>query len=203
MRLTCTGAGSNSSTPTARSWRSPPLKRVWPQGMPSLDDDRKDALQYARKDFEAAWEALDRDVDDGAAARRVPRRARRVGGGRAAGCGRLGRVTVLGAGRRGAGAVPEPGRHRHRAGRARSGPTATSVRWCSVIDPVDSLRRPPTTGGPPPPSTGWKSCCARTASRSASSPTAAGGGWCAPGPRRHGGLRHRRRPDLDRGAAHP
>jgi hypothetical protein len=39
-----------------------PLKRVWPQGMPNLSDDRKEALLYARKDFEAAWEALDRAV---------------------------------------------------------------------------------------------------------------------------------------------
>lgn len=37
-----------------------PLKRVWPQGMPGLADDCKEALLYARKDFEAAWEALDR-----------------------------------------------------------------------------------------------------------------------------------------------
>ncbi|MGO9381174.1 MAG: DNA methyltransferase [Mycobacterium sp.] len=38
----------------------PPLKRVWPQGMPALPEERKDALTYARKDFEAAWEAFDR-----------------------------------------------------------------------------------------------------------------------------------------------
>lgn len=38
----------------------PPLKRVWPQGMPSLSDDRKDTLNYARKDFESAWENFDR-----------------------------------------------------------------------------------------------------------------------------------------------
>ncbi|MGA5464446.1 Eco57I restriction-modification methylase domain-containing protein [Mycobacterium sp. NPDC050041] len=37
-----------------------PLKRVWPQGMPALDDERKEALLYARKDFEAAWETADR-----------------------------------------------------------------------------------------------------------------------------------------------
>jgi hypothetical protein len=37
-----------------------PLKRVWPQGMPSLAEDRKEALAYARKDFETAWESLDR-----------------------------------------------------------------------------------------------------------------------------------------------
>jgi hypothetical protein len=44
-----------------------PLKRVWPQGMPSLAADRKEALQHARKDFEAAWEALNRSAEDGAA----------------------------------------------------------------------------------------------------------------------------------------
>jgi hypothetical protein len=38
----------------------PPLKRVWPQGMPGLSEERKDALTYARRDFETAWETLDR-----------------------------------------------------------------------------------------------------------------------------------------------
>jgi hypothetical protein len=41
----------------------PPLKRVWPQGMPGLAADRKDALVHARKDFEVAWEQLDRSTD--------------------------------------------------------------------------------------------------------------------------------------------
>ncbi|WP_329050008.1 N-6 DNA methylase [Amycolatopsis sp. NBC_01488] len=41
----------------------PPLKRVWPQGMPSLARDRKEALVDARKDFEAAWEKHDRSPD--------------------------------------------------------------------------------------------------------------------------------------------
>ena len=48
----------------------PPLKRVWPQGMPdfrSTHADRFDALVDARKDFEPAWEALDRDPDSEAA----------------------------------------------------------------------------------------------------------------------------------------
>ncbi|WP_432793899.1 DNA methyltransferase [Rhodococcus ruber] len=44
----------------------PPLKRVWPQGMPHLADDRKETLLYARRDFETAWEALDRAPDSGA-----------------------------------------------------------------------------------------------------------------------------------------
>jgi hypothetical protein len=44
-----------------------PLKRVWPQGMPALPQDRREALSYARKDFESAWETLDRSwVDDAA-----------------------------------------------------------------------------------------------------------------------------------------
>jgi len=38
----------------------PPLKRVWPQGMPALSEERKDAVTYARRDFETAWETLDR-----------------------------------------------------------------------------------------------------------------------------------------------
>ena len=42
----------------------PPLKRVWPQGMPALADARKTALMDARKDFEGAWEKLDREPDD-------------------------------------------------------------------------------------------------------------------------------------------
>ncbi len=41
-----------------------PLKRVWPQGMPALDNTRKEALLNARKDFEAAWETADRVIDD-------------------------------------------------------------------------------------------------------------------------------------------
>lgn len=44
----------------------PPLKRVWPQGMPALSDDRKAALVDARKDFEAAWERFDRIPDNDA-----------------------------------------------------------------------------------------------------------------------------------------
>lgn len=45
----------------------PPLKRVWPQGLPRLSDERKTALVDARKDFEAAWESLDRSPDSDAA----------------------------------------------------------------------------------------------------------------------------------------
>lgn len=41
-----------------------PLKRVWPQGMPALDDSRKEALLNARKDFEGAWETADRAIGD-------------------------------------------------------------------------------------------------------------------------------------------
>lgn len=44
----------------------PPLKRVWPNGIPdfrSTHPDRFDALVDARKEFEAAWEAHDRDPE--------------------------------------------------------------------------------------------------------------------------------------------
>ncbi|BBX37118.1 hypothetical protein MMAG44476_37828 [Mycolicibacterium mageritense DSM 44476 = CIP 104973] len=41
-----------------------PLKRVWPQGMPALDNTCKEALLNARKDFEAAWETADRVIGD-------------------------------------------------------------------------------------------------------------------------------------------
>jgi hypothetical protein len=44
----------------------PPLKRVWPQGMPPLSDERKETLSYARKDFENAWENFDRSAHDDA-----------------------------------------------------------------------------------------------------------------------------------------
>jgi hypothetical protein len=45
----------------------PPLKRVWPQGMPALADDRLDALREARPAFDRAWETLDVHPDDEAA----------------------------------------------------------------------------------------------------------------------------------------
>ncbi|PZU35962.1 MAG: SAM-dependent methyltransferase, partial [Microbacterium sp.] len=38
----------------------PPLKRVWPEGMPQLAEPRKATLSDARKDFESAWERYDR-----------------------------------------------------------------------------------------------------------------------------------------------
>ncbi|MDN3935681.1 N-6 DNA methylase [Arthrobacter sp. YD4] len=44
----------------------PPLKRVWPNGIPDFratHPDRFEALVDARKAFESAWEALDRDPD--------------------------------------------------------------------------------------------------------------------------------------------
>ncbi|AJT42725.1 DNA methyltransferase [Psychromicrobium lacuslunae] len=41
----------------------PPLKRVWPEGMPRLADARKAILADARKDFEPAWEHYDRGSD--------------------------------------------------------------------------------------------------------------------------------------------
>jgi hypothetical protein len=42
----------------------PPLKRVWPQGIPALPADRLDALREAKPAFDHAWEALDIDPDD-------------------------------------------------------------------------------------------------------------------------------------------
>ncbi|MGV9764917.1 Eco57I restriction-modification methylase domain-containing protein [Micromonospora tulbaghiae] len=42
----------------------PPLKRVWPQGMPALGPERLDVLREARPAFDHAWEALDIDPDD-------------------------------------------------------------------------------------------------------------------------------------------
>jgi hypothetical protein len=42
----------------------PPLKRVWPQGIPALAPERLDALREARPAFDHAWEALDIDQDD-------------------------------------------------------------------------------------------------------------------------------------------
>ncbi|MCK9876755.1 hypothetical protein MXD59_13365 [Frankia sp. Ag45/Mut15] len=41
----------------------PPLKRLWPQGVPTLDQDTRDTLNAARAIFERAWEALDRADD--------------------------------------------------------------------------------------------------------------------------------------------
>jgi hypothetical protein len=81
MARATTRAGAGFSAPSVtelhRAWLElvdtegpflaiPPLKRVWPQGMPSLSDDRRAALVDARKDFEAAWEKLDRAPDNDA-----------------------------------------------------------------------------------------------------------------------------------------
>lgn len=41
----------------------PPLKRVWPQGIPQLPSQARDVLAAARKQFERVWERLDRDPD--------------------------------------------------------------------------------------------------------------------------------------------
>lgn len=42
----------------------PPLKRVWPQGIPALAPDRLDALRQAKPAFDHAWEALDIEPED-------------------------------------------------------------------------------------------------------------------------------------------
>lgn len=53
----------------------PPLKRVWPEGMPQLADSQKVVLADARRDFESAWELYDRnpDLDTALGAYRVAR----------------------------------------------------------------------------------------------------------------------------------
>jgi methylase of polypeptide subunit release factors len=43
----------------------PTLKRVWPQGIPPIDDDAKAAMTLAKPAFEQAWEAWDANPDDG------------------------------------------------------------------------------------------------------------------------------------------
>lgn len=45
----------------------PPLKEVWPQGVPPLSPDSKAILAEAKPAFEKAWETWDRDGDDAAA----------------------------------------------------------------------------------------------------------------------------------------
>lgn len=42
----------------------PPLKRVWPQGIPPLGDDAKAALVEAKAAFDKAWDRWDRRRDD-------------------------------------------------------------------------------------------------------------------------------------------
>ncbi|MFG1928750.1 Eco57I restriction-modification methylase domain-containing protein [Cryptosporangium sp. NPDC048952] len=42
----------------------PPLKRVWPHGMPALGADRLDALRAAKQAFDHAWEDVDLDPDN-------------------------------------------------------------------------------------------------------------------------------------------
>ena len=42
----------------------PPLKRVWPQGIPPLADDAKVALVEAKPAFDRAWDRWDRRRDD-------------------------------------------------------------------------------------------------------------------------------------------
>jgi len=73
-RATTRGGRTINATDQHRAWLElvdtegpflaiPPLKRVWPQGMPGLIDERKAALVDARKDFESTWERLDRSPD--------------------------------------------------------------------------------------------------------------------------------------------
>lgn len=45
----------------------PPLRRVWPQGMPTMDPNAKAVLTEAKPTFEKAWETWDRNRGDDAA----------------------------------------------------------------------------------------------------------------------------------------
>lgn len=69
-RISTRGRRILSATDQHRAWLElvdtdgpflaiPPLKRVWPQGMPTLADERKAALMDARTAFERAWENND------------------------------------------------------------------------------------------------------------------------------------------------
>ena len=42
----------------------PPLKRVWPQGIPTMDPEHLETLREAKPAFDHAWEALDLDPAD-------------------------------------------------------------------------------------------------------------------------------------------
>lgn len=120
-----------------------PLKRVWPQGMPALDDTRKEALLYARKDFEAAWEAADRSTGDDGATDDAYRVARDkwvetvlrdvVGWAESLSWGAVAGVTAQSPNR----AVTVG------AEAALLGPDGGIGALVSVIDPVDSLRQVP------------------------------------------------------------
>lgn len=44
----------------------PPLRRVWPQGIPPIDPTARAVLAEAKPDFEKAWEAWDRGPKDDA-----------------------------------------------------------------------------------------------------------------------------------------
>ena len=148
----------------------PPLKRVWPQGMPGLTDERKAALVDARKDFEGAWETLDRapNSETAQASYRVARDKwvetilRDVAGwAESLSWGEV------------------PGVEAQSPNRAVTIRAQASLNGADGIDATDVLLvllfRRPGTCGLPTPSTASKSCCARTRSPSASSPTAAGG----------------------------
>ena len=120
-----------------------PLKRVWPQGMPALDETRKEALVYARKDFEAAWETADRATGDDGTTDDAYRVARDkwvetvlrdvVGWAESLSWGAVAGVTAQSPNR----AVTVG------AEAALLGPDGGIGALVSVIDPVDSLRQVP------------------------------------------------------------
>ncbi len=179
----------------------PPLKRVWPQGMPSLPDERKEALVDARKDFEAAWETLDRAADQVAAvdAYRVARDkwVETVCGTWPDGPNRCRGVTVPGV------QAQSPNRVvTVTAQAALTGPDGIGA-LVHVVDPVESLRQTPNDLWAATPVDRMEALAARQQRRDRHRHrrSLVGAGVRPAG--QHGRIRRRRRADLDRGAANP
>ena len=203
----CTGPGSSWSTPTARSWPSPPLKRVWPQGMPPPRAERARRVEgrqarvreglgplgHRPRRRRPPWtdyrEARDAWVDMSCAtcsAGRTP-------------TSRTGRTDA--AGRRREVRSPDHAVTVRPTGALVHGDTIGAL--VLVIDPVDSLRDPLADGwAASPDRPDGRAAARRRTSRSASSPTAAGGRSSAPARRpcpppasstRRPGSRHRPR----------
>ena len=155
----------------------PPLKRVWPQGMPSFRpmtqrhaELRAQGLRIRLGRTSTAAGGRESALDAYRVARNkwVETVLRDVAGwpeslsvGRRCPVSRRSHPT---------------GGHRHRGCRAHR-PRMASVRWCIWSIRRTRFARHPTICGRRHRSTAWKRCCARTTFRSASSPTAAGGDW--------------------------
>ena len=181
----------------------PPLKRVWPQGMPALDGDRKEALLYARKDFEAAWETADRATGDDGTTDDAYRIARDkwvetvlrdvVGWAESLSWGPVAGITAQSPNR----AVTVG------AQAALLDPDGAIGALVSVIDPVDSLRQVPyrPVGGHPGRPDRSAAARERHSDRHRHRRTLVGTGVRTR--RRDDRLRRRRRADLGRGNPHP